>query len=445
MNNTPGSQRLRILTEGKSHTSSLRGKQKRQSKVAVKNNRLKAGHITMFLFSRIRTILFSKGHKLRHLLCYSDYVLRIFPRKPFSSPTQILINAIRWLKCAHTKGKSIMKPNVLVTNDKTPSAGIEILEKWCEVEIYKGDRLITRAELKRRIKDKDAVLCQAIDKFDKAIVGAAKKLKVIATATAGYDNVDIVEATRRGIYVTYSPVESGVTETTADFTWALLMALARRIPEAHKLVTSGKWKGWSPTLCMGVEIRRKVLGIVGLGRIGNTIARTAKCFDMKVIYFDIMRQTPEREKELGITYQPIDALLKQSDFVCLHVPLLKETLQLISEDRLKMMKPTAFLINASRGPVVDEKALIKALREKWIAGAALDVYEKEPAEKTNPLLKMDNTILTPHIGGAAKETRERMAKCTARYLIEVLKGEKPIYLANPEVMKVRPLSEVKMI
>jgi glyoxylate reductase len=337
-----------------------------------------------------------------------------------------------------------MKPKVFVTSGKVPAVGIEVLKKYCEVEIYEGERLLSRTELKRRIRDVDAVLCQYTDKFDKEVLKVAKNLKVIGSCTAGYDNIDIDEATRRGIYVTYSPVESGVSETTAVFTWALILALARRIVEADYFVRSGKWRTWSPTLFLGTEIRDKILGIVGLGRIGTRVASIAKCFGMKVIYYDIVRNL-EKEKELEITYCPLDVLLRESDFVSLHVPLTKETYHLIGEEQLKLMKPTAFLINTSRGPIVDEKALIRALEEKWIAGAALDVYEKEPIGKKHPLFKMPNVILTPHIGGAAKETRERMAESTARYVIQVLKGEQPKFLANPEVMKVRPLSEVKMI
>jgi len=337
-----------------------------------------------------------------------------------------------------------MKIKVLVTSSRIPSIGIEILKKYCEVEVYRGEKLLSKTELKKLIRDKDAVLCQHIDKIDKEILDCAENLKVIGTCTAGYDNIDIGEATRRGIYVVYSPVESGVSETTAEFTWTLILACARRVVEADRFVRSGRWVTWSPDLFLGTEIRGKILGIIGLGRIGMNVARIAKCFNMKVLYYDVVR-FPEKEKELEISYCPLDELLKNSDFVSLHVPLTKETYHLIGMEQLKLMKPTAFLINVSRGPVVDEKALVKALKEKWIAGAALDVFEKEPVGRKNPLLKFSNVVLTPHIGGAAKETREKMVETTATYLIQVLKGEQPKFLANPEVMEVRPISAVKII
>jgi glyoxylate reductase len=282
------------------------------------------------------------------------------------------------------------------------------------------------------------------DKIDKEVLDAAPNLRVISSYSVGFDHIDVEEATKRGIYVTNTP--GVLTETTADLAWSLLMTIARRIVEADKFVRTGKWKvGWSPTLLLGRDVYGKTLGIVGLGRIGSAVAKRARGFDMKVLYYDVIRPPPEREKELGVEFAPLDRLLKESDFVTLHVPLTKETYHMISERELKLMKSTAFLINTSRGAVIDEKALVKALKEGWIAGAALDVFEKEPIDLDNPLLELENVVLVPHIGSASTETRSKMAEMAAKNLIAVLKGEEPPFLVNPEVMKVRPLSTVKMI
>jgi glyoxylate reductase len=260
-------------------------------------------------------------------------------------------------------------------------------------------------------------------------------LGIVAQLAVGFDNIDLKEATKRGIYVTNTP--GVLTETTADFAWTLLMATARRIVEADKYVRMGKWKvGWHPMMYQGRDIYGATLGIVGLGRIGSSIAKRAKGFDMKVLYHDVVRRQ-DLERELGIEYTEIDTLLKQADFVTINVPLLKETHHLIDETKLKLMKKTAFLINNARGPVVDEKALCTALKEGWIAGAGLDVFEQEPTPSSNPLLTLDNVVVAPHISSASFETRSKMAEMVAENLTSFFEGKVPPNLVNQEVLKVK--------
>ncbi|MDH7477545.1 MAG: D-glycerate dehydrogenase, partial [Candidatus Bathyarchaeota archaeon] len=231
-----------------------------------------------------------------------------------------------------------------------------------------------------------------------------------------------------------------LTDTTADFAWALLLAVARRVVEADKYVRSGRWKvGWHPMMLQGRDVHDATLGIIGAGRIGFAVAKRATGFNMKVLFYDVVPR-PEMEK-MGAKKVDMDTLLRESDFVSIHVPLMKETYHLINEEKLKLMKKTAYLINNSRGPVIDEKALYQALKEGKIAGAALDVFEQEPTSVDNPLLKLDNVVVAPHISSASYETRSRMAEMVAENLVAFFKGEKPPNLVNPEVMKIRPLQK----
>lgn len=336
-----------------------------------------------------------------------------------------------------------MKPKVFVTR-RIPTPGPEILEEYCEVDVFLGEYPPRKEEILKGVRGKDALLCLLTEKIDRDIMDAAPNLKVISSFSVGYDHIDVAEATRRGIYVTYTP--GVLTEATADFAWTLLMAAARRIVEADRVVRTGNWKvAWGPTILLGDDVYGKTLGIVGLGRIGTAIAQRAKGFNVKTIYFDTIRAPLEKEKELGIDYVPLDRLLEESDFVSVHVPLMKETHHLFGEAQFRRMKRTAFLINTSRGAVVDEKALAKALQEKLIAGAALDVFEKEPTDPDNPLLSMDNVVLAPHIASATKEARSKMSEVSAKNLIAVLKGEMPLFLVNKEVLNVKPLPQVKTI
>jgi glyoxylate reductase len=269
-----------------------------------------------------------------------------------------------------------LKPKVFVTR-KIPPPGIELLKEFCEVDVFPYERPPFKDEIIERLKDKDAILCLLTDKIDKEVLESSKNLKVISSFSVGVDHIDVDEATRRGIYVTYTP--GVLTEATADFTWALLLAIARRLVEADKFIRSKSWKiQWSPTMLLGSDVYGKTIGIIGLGRIGLAVARRAKGFNMKILYFDVNRIPLDLEKELNAEFCSLERLLKESDFITLHVPLNKSTYHMIGENELRLMKPTALLINTSRGAVIDEKALIKALKEKWIAGAALDVFEKEP-------------------------------------------------------------------
>lgn len=335
-----------------------------------------------------------------------------------------------------------MKPKVYVTRE-IPSPGIEILQKYCEVEVHKGKLPPSREELLRKVSDKDGLLCLLTDRIDGEVMDAGKNLVVISTYSVGYDHIDIEEASKRGIYVAHTP--GVLTEAVADFTWALILAITRRVVEADKFIRSGKWNmPWQPELLVGMEVYGKTLGIVGFGRIGKAVAKRAKGFDMKILVYDIVVDE-ETAKSLGAEVVDLDTLLRESDIVSLHVPLTEGTRHMIGENELKKMKRTAFLINTARGPVVDEKALIRALREGWIQGAGIDVFEKEPTDIDNELLKLENVVVTPHIASASLEARRKMSELSATAIVKILKGEKPKNLVNPEVEKIRPLTEVKRI
>lgn len=337
----------------------------------------------------------------------------------------------------------MVKPLVFVTR-KVPSPGLEILKEFCEVKVWGSETPPTKEELMKEIEGVHGLLCMVTDAIDGEVMDSAPSLRVISTMSVGYDHIDVPEATKRGIYVTNTP--GVLTDATADLTWALLLAAARLIVNADRYVREGRWRGgWSPTLFLGESVYGRTLGIVGIGRIGSAVALRASGFGMKKLYFDVRRLPKEREEELGVEYRPLEDLLKEADFVTLHVPLTKETYHMIGEAQLRLMKPSAILVNASRGPVVDEAALVKALKEGWIAGAALDVFEKEPISPDNPLLKLENVVLTPHIGSATKEARSKMAEMAAKNLISVLKGEVPPNLVNKEVQEVAPPSKVKVI
>jgi glyoxylate reductase len=273
------------------------------------------------------------------------------------------------------------------------------------------------------------------DVIDRSLINESDKLIVISTYSVGVDHIDVKAATERGIYVTHTP--EVLVEAVADLAMGLLIALARKIVQGDKLVRAGaifdKW-GW----LLGSEVHGATLGIIGLGNIGTAVARRARAFNMKVIYWSRTRK-PQIEFALGIEYRPLEALLSESDYVVITVAATPETRHLINEERLKLMKRGAYLINVARGDIVDTNALVKALKEGWIAGAALDVFEEEPLPSTHELAKFDNVVLTPHIGSATSETRERMAEVAVQNLINVLMGKRPLYLANPEVLSIRPL------
>jgi len=332
----------------------------------------------------------------------------------------------------------MQKPKVYVTRE-IPERGLKLIKERFEAEVWPEYGPPPKQVIIEKVRDVDALASLLSDKIDAEVFDAAPKLKIVSQMAVGFDNIDVNEATKRGIYVTNTP--GVLTETTADFAWALLMAVARRVVEADKYIRSGKWKvGWHPTMLMGRDVYGATIGVVGAGRIGSAVAKRAKGFNMKILFYDVFPR-PDLEKELGAKQVDLETLLSESDFVSVHVPLTKETRHLINEERLRMMKKTAYLINNSRGPVVDEKALYKALTEGWIAGAGLDVFEQEPTPLDNPLLKLDNVVVAPHISSASYETRSRMAEMVAENLIAFFEGKTPPNLVNPDVLKVQPPSK----
>jgi len=331
----------------------------------------------------------------------------------------------------------VPKPKVYVTRE-LPERGLKIIKERFEAEVWPEYAPPPKKTIIEKARNVDALVTLLSDKIDAEIFDAAPKLKMIAQLAVGFDNIVVSEATRRGIYVSNTP--EVLTDTTADFAWALLMALARRVVEADKYVRTGKWKvGWHPAMLQGRDVYGATIGIVGAGRIGYAVAKRATGFSMKILFYDVIPR-PEMEKDFGAKKVDLEMLLKQSDFVSIHVPLMKETHHLINAEKLKLMKKTAYLINNSRGPVVDEKALYEALKEGRIAGAGLDVFEQEPAPLDSPLLKLDNVVVAPHISSASYETRSKMAEMVADNLVAFFEGRKPPNLINPDVQKVRPLT-----
>jgi len=330
------------------------------------------------------------------------------------------------------------KPKVYVTRE-LPERGLKIIKRHFYAEVWPEYAPPPKKVIIEKVRNVDALASLLSDKIDAEVFDSAPKLKIVAQIAVGFDNIDLQEATKRGIYVTNTP--EVLTDTTADFAWALLMAVARRVVEADKYVRTGQWKvGWHPSMLQGRDVHDATIGIVGAGRIGYGVAKRATGFNMKILFYDVVPR-PEMEKELGAKRVDLDTLLKESDFVSIHVPLLKETYHMINAEKLKLMKKTAYLINNSRGPVVDEKALYEALKDGTIAGAGLDVFEHEPAPVDNPLLKLDNVVVAPHISSASYETRSKMAEMVAENLVAFFDGRKPPNLVNPEVMKIRPLSK----
>jgi glyoxylate reductase len=307
----------------------------------------------------------------------------------------------------------------------------QILQEKCEVEYWSQPDRISREELFKRVKDKQALVCLLTERVDDALLQGAPKLRIVANVAVGFDNIDVPACTKRGIAVTNTP--GVLDETTADFAWTLMMAVARRLGEGEALARSGAWKGWDLDQLVGTDVYGKTLGVVGFGRIGRAMARRAGGFKMKVLYTDIERVSEDLEKELNAEYRDFNTLLAESDFVSVHVPLSPETQGLFEAAKFFRMKPTAFLINTSRGSVVDEAALVHALESKKIAGAALDVYENEPF--IHPGLKRANVVLAPHMASASLETRTKMAVIAAENVRAFAEGKRPPNILNPEVLK----------
>ncbi|MBS7633488.1 D-glycerate dehydrogenase [Candidatus Bathyarchaeota archaeon] len=330
------------------------------------------------------------------------------------------------------------KPKVYITRE-LPERGLNIIKKNFEAEVWPEYAPPPKKVIVEKVRNVDGLVSLLSDKIDSEVFNAAPRLKIVSQLAVGFDNIDIPEATKRGIYVTNTP--EVLTDTTADFAWALLMAVARRVVEADRYVRTGQWKvSWHPSMLQGRDVYGATIGIVGAGRIGYAMAKRATGFNMKILFYDVIPR-PEIEKDFGAKKVDLDTLFKESDFVSIHVPLMKETHHLVNKERLALMKKTAYLINNARGPVVDEKALYEALKERRIAGAGLDVFEQEPTQVDNPLLKLDNVVVAPHISSASYETRSRMSEMVAENLVAFFEGKKPPNLVNPDVMKVRPLAK----
>src|ERR1700682_1232772 len=322
------------------------------------------------------------------------------------------------------------RPKVLATRPLFPAAQ-KILNANCDVDYWTQPERISKEELFRRAADKDALVCLLTERVDAELLQAAPKLRIAANVAVGFDNINLADCTKRGVAATNTP--GVLDETTADFAWTLLMAVARRLGEGEQLARSGNWKGWDLDQLVGADVWGKTLGLVGFGRIGRAVARRGTGFEMKVIYYDALRAPLDVEHEFHVEYRDLNSLLAEADFISVHVPLLPETRALFNVARLSQMKPTAFLINTSRGPVVDEAALVDALEKKKIAGAALDVFEKEPQIPAG--LKRPNVVLAPHIASASLETRTKMACMAAENVVALFKGQRPPNLLNPDVWK----------
>jgi len=324
-----------------------------------------------------------------------------------------------------------MRPKIFVTR-QLPEGAMRVLGENFDVECNPHDRVLTRQELLAGVKGKDGILPLLTDRIDDELLdAAAPQLKIVANYAVGYNNIDVPACTRRRIPATNTP--GVLTDTTADLAMALLLAVARKVVPADAYARAGKYQGWAPLLFVGTDVHHKTLGIMGFGRIGFAVAKRAAGFEMNIIYHDSARAHPEMEEQVGTKFVDKATLLAQSDFVSLHVPLAPETHHLISTPELAAMKDSAYLINTSRGQVVDEKALVKALQQGQIAGAGLDVFEFEPAIEKE-LTVMDNVVIVPHIASASIETRTKMGLVAAENLISVLiEGREPPNCLNPEI------------
>lgn len=309
---------------------------------------------------------------------------------------------------------------------------LHILRQHGEVQVNPEKRILDKVAYLKAAPDTDIILSVGTEVIDAEVMAAAPQLKMIANYAIGFNNIDVAEATKRGIVVTNT--SGSATESTADFTWALLMAVARRVVEGDVFMRAGKFKGVDLNLLLGHDLHGSTLGIVGMGKIGLAVAERAQGFKMNILYFDPIRRDESYEREHGLTYASLEEVLRQSDFVSLHVLLTDQTHHLIGEKELSLMKSTAYLINASRGPVVDEQALVKVLREKRIAGAGLDVFENEPTMAPG-LTELSNVVLAPHIASSTRQTRDHMAMIAARNIAAFCQGERPPNLVNPEVDK----------
>lgn len=324
------------------------------------------------------------------------------------------------------------RPKVYITR-KVPDPALEALSAYCDCRMWHSEeRPVPREVLEEEAAAADGLLTMLSDRVDDALLDRAPRLKVVANLAVGFDNIAVASCTRRGILVTNTP--GVLTETTADLAWALLMATARRIPEAERVVREGKWKSWAPMMLTGQDVYGATIGIVGMGQIGSAVARRARGFGMKVLYHN-RRRNEEAERTLPAEYRELDSLLRDSDYVVLFTPMTAETRGMIGERELGLMKPNAILINPGRGGLVDEGALFRALKERRIWAAGLDVFAQEPVPLDNPLLTLPNVVVLPHTGSASIPTRMRMTMLCAENLLAALTGGKPPTPVNPEVLQ----------
>ncbi|GAF85521.1 unnamed protein product [marine sediment metagenome] len=325
------------------------------------------------------------------------------------------------------------KPKVFVTRVMAQEA-LDKIAQATEMEVWPEELPPPYEVLLEKARDAEGLATLLSDRIDATLMDTAPKLKVVSNMAVGYDNISIAEATKRHIVVSNTP--GVLNETTADLAFTLLMAAARRVVEAANYTSKGQWKTWGPKILLGQDINNATLGIIGLGRIGVEVAKRGRGFNMKVLYYDEIRRSEEEERQLGVEYIPeLAKLLASADFISVHVPLLPQTHHLMGAAEFAMMKPTAVFINTSRGPVVDQRALYEALKSGQIFAAAIDVTEVEPIPPDDPLLTLDNIIITPHIASASFTTRKNMALMTAENLLAGLRGQTPPNCVNPEALK----------
>jgi glyoxylate reductase len=325
----------------------------------------------------------------------------------------------------------VSRPKVYVTR-KVPEQALDILRPVASITVWdREDVPPPREVILRELAQAEGVYSLLTDRIDGEVMAAAPRLKVISNFAVGFDNIDIPAATQRGIVVTHTP--DVLTETVADFTVCLILAAARRLVEADRYTREGKWKTWEPMLLAGQDIYNATLGLVGLGRIGTAVARRAQGFGMRVTYYDVVRRE-DLERSLNIAYRSFEDVLRDSDVISVHVPLSENTRHLMGRAQFALMKKTAVFVNTSRGPVVDQPALTEALATRRIFAAGIDVFEKEPISPDDPLLKLDNVVVVPHIASASVPTRIRMATLAAENLVAVLQGKRPPNPVNPEVL-----------
>jgi glyoxylate reductase len=323
-------------------------------------------------------------------------------------------------------------PTKIYVTRQLPEVALALLRECGEMSVWEKDEVIPREVLLDEVRETEALLCMVTERIDEELLAQAPQLRIVANMAVGYDNVNVLALNRRGIVLTNTP--RVLTETTADLTFTLILGIARRIGEAVRIVREGRWRAWSPFAFLGSDVHHATLGILGLGRIGTEVAKRAKGFDMRILYTNRGRNR-EAEAWLGCTWVDLSTLLRESDFVVVLVPLSPETRHMLSTPQFKLMKRSAFLINAARGPIVDQRALYEALHDGLIAGAALDVTDPEPIPMDDPLLTLDNCLIVPHIGSASVATRTRMATLAAENIVAFLSGYHPPTPVNAEVLE----------